>query len=241
MFSLRERRRKLLLGNYAAAIAAATFPALAYYWDNRFLNQVYQESARSTLAASGEVVGSWTDRVGSAHLAQTTAASKPINRGASGVEDDGTDDFLTATIAEIPANGLTIYYRVFPDDFDAVQVHIDWGNMSLSSALTTGTLAAAHSGVGAIGASTGALTVAAVNTVGFRYNKTTGAFRWCVNALTPNTGTQIRAVSGTALHVGAENGGSFRFDGKMLSIAIHTEAHSNAAMDKAMVYWRGVA
>lgn len=242
MFSLRERRRKLLLGNYAAAIAAATFPALAYYWDNRFLNQVYQESARSTLAASGEVVGSWTERVaGSAHLAQATTGNKPLNRTASGIEFDGTDDFLTATIAEIPANGFTIYYRVFPDDFNAVQVHLDWGNMTLSSALTTGTLSAAHSGVGAIGTSTGALTVSVVNTIGFRYNKTTGAWRWCVNAITPNAGTQIRAVTGTALHVGAENGTSFRFDGKMLSIAIHTEAHSNAAMDKAMAYWRGVA
>jgi hypothetical protein len=241
MFSLRERRRKLLLGNYAAAIAAATFPALAYYWDNRFLNQVYQELARQNLAASGVAIGSWTDRVSSAHLGQPTAGNKPLNRLASGIEFDGTDDFLTATIAEIPANGFTIYYRAFPDDFDAVQVHLDWGDMTISSSLTTGTVAAARSGFGAIGTSTGALTVLAVNTIGFRYNKTTGAWRWCVNSITPNTGTQIHAVTGTALHVGAENGGSFRFDGKILSIAIHTAAHSNAVMDKAMSYWRSVA
>lgn len=241
MTRYRMPTRQLVPLLFNRSVSAFTFPSLAYYYDNQYAGQAYQEVARTDLSATGEVVGSWTDRFGNVHLTQSTLANKPLNRVTSGIEFDGTDDFLTATIAEIPANGLTIYYRVNPDDFDAVQVHVDWGNMSLSSALTTGTLSAAHSGVGAIGASTAALTVSANNVVGFRYNKTSGAFRWCVNANAANTGTQIRNVSGTALHIGAENGGSFRFDGKMLSLAIYTEAHTDTVMDRAMAYWRRFA
>lgn len=235
----RQLQTVLLLDNHG--LTAQHFPLLAYYYDNRFDGQAYQDPERTTLAASGESVASWTERVaGSAHLAQSTAANEPINRGIAGLEFDGSNDFLTATIAEIPANGLTIYYRVNPDGIAANHVHLDWGNMTLTSVVTSGVFRANHSGVGAIGSSVATFNTGAVNTLGFRYNKTTGAYRICLNDATAVTGTQIRAVSGTSLHVGAEEGSSFRFDGKLLSIAIHTTPHTNDEMDAAMAYWRGV-
>lgn len=225
------------IGNIQSALS---FPALAHYYDNQFSGQVFQNTNLTTPAANGEVVGSWADRIGSATISQATAANKPINRLTAGVEFDGTNDALTGTITTLPATGFTLYYRVFPDDFDAVQVHVDWGNMSISSTITAGRISLAHSGVGAIGTSTAALTVSANNVVGVRYNPTSGAWRVMINAQNADSGTQARAVSGTGLSLATENGVSFPFDGKIIALAIHTTLHTDTVMTEEMAYWRSL-
>lgn len=230
----------LLFRNQTTALS---FPSLAHYWDNRFAGQVFQDTGLTTPSASGEVVGGWRDRVGNAPLVQNTAGNKPLNRSASGVEFDGSNDTMTATITTLPAGGITVYYRVYPDDFDAVQLHLDWGNLTMYTLQTSGRVQMAHSGVGTIGTSTPGLTVSAVNTVGIRYNPTSGAFRIIINNNAADTGTQARAVSGTGFAVATENGNgsSFPFDGKLLSIALHTTLHTDTEMNNAMAFWRGVA
>ena len=225
-------------------IGAGSFPALAHYWDQQFAAQCFQDSPPTLPAATGEVVGSWLDRTANAaHLAQTTAANKPINRLTDGIEFADSTDFLTATITTLPATGFTLYTKIFPDTFaPAAGVFIDWGNMTISIVQTSGRVTFSLSGVGVIGTSAvgNPLIISTMNTVGIRYNPTDGAWRIAVNAGTPDTGTQIRAVSGTSLHIGSENGTSFPFDGKMKSLAIHTTLHTNAEMDAAMTYWRSI-
>jgi hypothetical protein len=218
--------------------SAVSFPARAHYYDNQFSGQAFQDTALTTPSGDGEVVGSWFDRVGSAPLTQAT--NKPINRLTDGVEFDGTNDTLAATITTIPATGFTLYYRIYPDDFDAVQVAIDWGDMTIASLTTSGLVRVSQSSVGTVATSVAALNVTANNAVGIRYNPTSGAFRICINNNAATTGTLARAVSGTSLNVATENGSSFPFDGKMLSIAIYSALHDNATMDAAMTYWNGL-
>jgi hypothetical protein len=243
---MRPSRQELLVTVLKPKLTAFSFGTpslLAYLWDTNGL--AYQDSARTTLAASGEVVGSWSERVaGSAHLAQTTAANRPLNRAVDGIEFVDSTDFLTTTIATIPATGFTIYTKIFPDTFaPAASIFADWGNMTMYTLQTSGRVQFARSGSGTIGTSGAGnpLIVSAWNTVGIRYNPTDGAWRIAVNAGTPDTGTQIRDTTGTALHVGSENGSSFPFDGKMKLLAIHMELHSNTVMDAAMAYHRNAA
>jgi len=225
-------------------IGAGSFPALAHYWDQQFAAQCFQDSARTIASVLADPVGSWTDRIGNAHLAQTTDANRLINRLTDGVEFADSTDFLTATITTLPATGFTLYTKIFPDTFaPAAGVFIDWGNMTISIVQTSGRVTFSLSGVGVIGTSAvgNPLIISTMNTVGIRYNPTDGAWRIAVNAGTPDTGTQIRAVSGTSLHIGSENGASFPFDGKMKSLAIHTTLHTNAEMDAAMAYFRSIS
>ena len=213
---------------------ANAFSNLIHYYDSQFVQQRYQEPSKTNLTVLNSPVGAWIDRKGGIDLTRLT--NNPIEKLTDGVEFNGINNYLTATITALPSTGFTIYYRVFPDDFDVTQIHFNWGNMTIYS--TTGSkIQMAHSGVGLIGTSLGNLTVSSKNTIGIRYTPSSGAYRILINSLAETTGSQARTVSGTSFYVGMEAGTSFPLDGKIRSLAIHNLAHSDSVMNSAMTYW----
>lgn len=224
---------------------ASRFPGLAYYYDNQFVGQCFQDTAATTPSASGEVVGAWLDRKGGKNAIQATAGKKPLNRTTSGIEFDTTDDALVASgVATVPTTGFTVYVGFNPDVINAVKILFVWGNNSggfSAYQIATGAIEFAHAGLAGIGSSPGSQVIASsYNVVGIRYNATTGAYRMIINGNAAITGTSAKALAGSGLQIGIQNA-SFPFDGKILRLAVYTSEHSDSVMGAAMTFFRGIA
>lgn len=107
---MKSQSQVVLFGNRAATAFTPTNITSLYAWyDSNDAATIYQDSALTTLAGVGDVVGGWKDKTANLnHVLQATTTNKPT-RQTAGIRFDGIDNYLRCTFGASQAQANEVW------------------------------------------------------------------------------------------------------------------------------------